>query len=188
MPSGIWSLTMLLPDIAQISFTPLRITFCFRTIERYDIFTRYTSLPSIIFCPFDFFLKDFNLWLPLLMIALYYQIKTSIDFWCKQELNSDSLDCFSYFFSVCWIINIYYSTQTKKKKKKGQGRLTKRKLGPLPISDQGLRDQSRRARDGDGPELLQKAAQRARRWAKEFPSLLSSNKRKMKIIKLTSYC
>ena len=132
MPSGIWSLTMLLPDIAQISFTPLRITFCFRTIERYDIFTRYTSLPSIIFCPFDFFLKDFNLWLPLLMITLYYQTKTSIDFWCKQELNSDSLDCFSYFFSVCWIINIYYSTQTKKKKKKAKEGLLRESLGPCP--------------------------------------------------------
>ena len=40
-----------------------------------------------------FFLKSFKLWLPLLMIVLYYQTKTSIDFWCKRglKLNSRSL-------------------------------------------------------------------------------------------------
>ena len=38
-----------------------------------------------------FFLENFNLWHPLLMIAFYHQIKTPISFWCKQGLNLKSL-------------------------------------------------------------------------------------------------
>ena len=40
-----------------------------------------------------FFLKSFKLWLPLLMIVLYHQTKTSIGFWCRQrvKLNPRSL-------------------------------------------------------------------------------------------------
>ena len=41
---------------------------------------------------FFFFLREnFNLWRPLLIIALYHQIKTPISFWCRQELNLRSL-------------------------------------------------------------------------------------------------
>ena len=35
--------------------------------------------------------KRFNLWRPLLIIALYYQTKISIRFWCRQGLNLRSL-------------------------------------------------------------------------------------------------
>ena len=34
-----------------------------------------------------FFWKSFNLWRPLLMIALYHQTKKPICFWCKRGLN-----------------------------------------------------------------------------------------------------
>ena len=40
---------------------------------------------------FFFFLESFNLWRPLLMIALYHQSKTSISFWCRRGLNPRSL-------------------------------------------------------------------------------------------------
>jgi len=36
---------------------------------------------------FFFFLREsFNLWRPLLMIALYYQIRTPISFLCRRRL------------------------------------------------------------------------------------------------------
>ena len=57
--------------------------------------------PSLFFCktrddrnPFFFFFferKSFNLWRPLLMIALYHQTKTPISFWCRRGLNLRSL-------------------------------------------------------------------------------------------------
>ena len=34
-----------------------------------------------------FFWESFNLWYLLLIIALYYQIKIPINFWCRWELN-----------------------------------------------------------------------------------------------------
>ena len=34
-----------------------------------------------------FFLESFNLWRPLLMIALYHQTKTPISFLCRRGLN-----------------------------------------------------------------------------------------------------
>ena len=40
---------------------------------------------------FFFLRKSFNVWRPLLMIALYHRTKTSINFWCRQELNPRSL-------------------------------------------------------------------------------------------------
>ena len=40
---------------------------------------------------FFFFFESFNLWRPLLMIALYHQTKTPISFWCRRELNLRSL-------------------------------------------------------------------------------------------------
>ena len=39
----------------------------------------------VLFC--FFFLESFNLWRPLLMIALYHQTKTSISFLCRRRLN-----------------------------------------------------------------------------------------------------
>ena len=36
---------------------------------------------------FFFFLENFNLWRPLLMVTLYHQIKTPISFWCRRRLN-----------------------------------------------------------------------------------------------------
>ena len=39
---------------------------------------------------FFFFIKNFNLWRPLLMIAHYHQTKTLISFWCRRGLNSRS--------------------------------------------------------------------------------------------------
>jgi len=38
-------------------------------------------------CKNFFFWESFNLWRLLLIIALYYQIKTPISFWCRQGLN-----------------------------------------------------------------------------------------------------
>ena len=38
-----------------------------------------------------FFRDSFNLWYPLLIITLYYQIKTPISFWYKWGLNPESL-------------------------------------------------------------------------------------------------
>ena len=38
-----------------------------------------------------FFRESFNLWCPLLMIALYHQTKTQISFWCRRGLNPKSL-------------------------------------------------------------------------------------------------
>ena len=40
---------------------------------------------------FFFFRESFNLWCPLLIIALYYQTKIPISFWCKRGLNPRSL-------------------------------------------------------------------------------------------------
>ena len=40
---------------------------------------------------YDSFLESFNLCRLLLIIALYSQIKTQIDFWCRQKLNPDYL-------------------------------------------------------------------------------------------------
>ena len=36
-------------------------------------------------------LESFNLWRPLVMIALYYQTKTPIGFLCRRGLNTDLL-------------------------------------------------------------------------------------------------
>ena len=46
---------------------------------------------SFFFFIFYFFRESFNLWRPLLIIALYHQTKTPINFLCKQELNIISL-------------------------------------------------------------------------------------------------
>ena len=51
----------------------------------------WISISLLIFWCFYFFLKSFNLWCSLLMITLYHQTKTFIDFWCRRGLNSRSL-------------------------------------------------------------------------------------------------
>ena len=51
----------------------------------------YKPLSSFLDCFIIFFLKSFNLWYPLLMIALYHQTKTPIDFQCRQRLNPKSI-------------------------------------------------------------------------------------------------
>ena len=40
---------------------------------------------------YDSFLESFKLCRLLLIIALYSQIKTQIDFWCKRDSNQDPL-------------------------------------------------------------------------------------------------
>ena len=40
---------------------------------------------------YGFFIESFNLWRSFLIIALYYQVKTLIGFWCRQKLNSKFL-------------------------------------------------------------------------------------------------
>ena len=47
--------------------------------------------PKITFFFLFFFWESFNLWHPLLIIALYYQTKTPISFWCRRRLNPRSL-------------------------------------------------------------------------------------------------
>ena len=51
----------------------------------FDTFYGYNGREKI------FFLESFSLWCPLLMIALYHQIKTPISFWCRWGLNPRSL-------------------------------------------------------------------------------------------------
>ena len=53
--------------------------------------TFFFSLIEIFIYLNFFFWESFNLWRPLLMIALYHQIKTPISFWCRRGLNPRSL-------------------------------------------------------------------------------------------------
>ena len=39
----------------------------------------------------EIFFESFNIFCSLLMIALYNQTKTPINFWCRRELNPKSL-------------------------------------------------------------------------------------------------
>ena len=39
----------------------------------------------------EIFFESFNIFCSLLMITLYNQTKTPINFWCRRELNSRSL-------------------------------------------------------------------------------------------------
>ena len=50
--------------------------------ERIKLSRKFTTIVL-----FFFFGESFNLRRPLLMIALYYQTKISVGFWCRQELN-----------------------------------------------------------------------------------------------------
>ena len=63
----------------------IKIFFFFLGIKRKDKSTLIILLYIYIF------LESFNLWRPLLMIALYHQTKISISFWCKWGLNPKSL-------------------------------------------------------------------------------------------------
>ena len=55
--------------------------FFFSILKRCDVL-KYCALKKKMR-----FWKSFNLWRPLLMIALYHQIKTPISFWCRRRLN-----------------------------------------------------------------------------------------------------
>ena len=52
----------------------------------YSLFYSNVSTYHYLF----FFKESFNLWRPLLMIALYYQTKTPISFWCRRGLSPRS--------------------------------------------------------------------------------------------------
>ena len=56
-----------------------------------EIYNFYFSIFQDIYVVFFFFWESFNLWYPLLVIALYHHIKTPISFWCSRRLNSRSL-------------------------------------------------------------------------------------------------
>ena len=56
-----------------------------------DEATRHHSVGSSNFSFFFFFIESFNLWRSLLIIALYHQTKTPINFWYKRKLNPRSL-------------------------------------------------------------------------------------------------
>ena len=43
----------------------------------------FSSLNFLNLWPLFFFLESFNIWCLFLIIAIYYQIKTSISFWCR---------------------------------------------------------------------------------------------------------
>ena len=55
--------------------------------SRAVLFNIYTYLKNLNNVFFFFLRESFNLWHPLLTIALYYQIKTPINFWYRWELN-----------------------------------------------------------------------------------------------------
>ena len=65
--------------------------FAFRILIYVYIFWRELWYILIIRSRYYFFLESFNLWRPLLMIALYHQTKTLISFWCRRRLNPRSL-------------------------------------------------------------------------------------------------
>ena len=77
----------------------------------------FEMTPFCIFKKF-FFLRSFNLWRPLLIIALYYQTKISINFWCRRGLNLRSLIQSSETLPVklTWT-HIFFNSELKKKKK-----------------------------------------------------------------------
>ena len=56
-----------------------------------DLRSLIQLLEILLLLLFFFFEKVFNLWRPLLMIALYHQNETPISFWCRQGLNPRSL-------------------------------------------------------------------------------------------------
>ena len=102
--------------IFQSTFTQVpysyRLLFCntgnlLKTLDTPRIFILLSFMPNrscaFLVCKYvwhflwlqwerkDFFLESFILWCPLLMIALYHQIKTPISFWCRWGLNPRSL-------------------------------------------------------------------------------------------------
>ena len=56
------------------------------------VFVKFLGQIVVIWVKLFFFLgESFNLWRPLLMIALYHQTKTLISFWYRRGLNPRSL-------------------------------------------------------------------------------------------------
>ena len=52
-----------------------------------NILLFYFWVSKSFFFLFLFWKKSFNLWHPLLIIAIYHQTKTPISFWCRRRLN-----------------------------------------------------------------------------------------------------
>ena len=63
-------------------------------------FSRDFHFGPYLFFIFFIFRECFNLWRPLLMIALYHQTKTPINFWCRRGLNPRSLIQLSETLSI----------------------------------------------------------------------------------------
>ena len=79
--------------------------------------------------------------------------------------------CVYFFLFFCWIISSYF--------KEGQSQPTtnKRQNWPRSISFQSLATLIAGGQErGTGPDLCQKAAQRAKRWVEELTSLLTKEK------------
>ena len=114
---------------------------------------------------FFFFLKSFNLWRPLLIIALCYQTKAPISFWCKWGLNPRSLiqpsdtllveltgtyhfpTYLYYYFEFCVVTSVFseripyffFSVTKNMKNKKNM----KKQRHPTAIEPQPWKTQSR---------------------------------------------
>ena len=73
--------------------------FCHFPIMKYW-FASALKYDHLNFTLFFFFLESFNLWRLLLMIALYHQIKISINFWCRRgsQFYLKNKDSFHSFF------------------------------------------------------------------------------------------
>ena len=59
--------------------------------SRTNVWCIKSMTKQVFFFFFVFLRESFNLWHPLLMIALYHQTKTPISFWYRQGLNPRSL-------------------------------------------------------------------------------------------------
>ena len=84
--------------IYGISVVPLARSSCVREQFNFLLYLLlifcFSLLQQLVLgppCFFFFFWERFNLWRPLLMIALYHQTKTPINFWCRRRLNPKSL-------------------------------------------------------------------------------------------------
>ena len=66
------------------------------------------SIYIYIYIYFFFFKREsFNLWRPLLMIAIFYQTKTLISFWCKRRIKPQ-ISYLQFFLSpyVCCLYSV----------------------------------------------------------------------------------
>ena len=63
----------------------------FTSCHTYKMIPTFFNISFIKDSRLFFFRESYNLCRPLLIIALYYQTKISISFWCRRELNPKSL-------------------------------------------------------------------------------------------------